>query len=144
MTDELNFDDVEAEQVRRDENGELLPQKKQITWKGEPKTVKIVPATLGHANKYASLEEAINDLDPEAIAELFANHYRSPDFRDDSGKVPVERVRDLPLARLKELVAPLGLVEEGEQGNPPVTERDLNERELRRQRAVAMRAGKQP
>lgn len=124
MTDTLSLDDVQNEAAQRDENGDLVAETKEIPWKGDTKEVKVYPTTVGHANKYASIEEAITQLDPEAIADVLQGQYAEPDFASQPKGDLVAWLTDLPMQRLKELLAPSGLAdEEAAEGNLSANER---------------------
>ena len=135
MTDKLTIGDVEQESAKRDETGELVAESREIQWKGGTREVRVYPATLGHGNKFASIEDRLREADPEAVAEVLQGMYAEPDFGSQSKDQLVEWLRDLPMARMRELTAPLNLgAEAGEgEGNPQT------EAEARATRARQMR-----
>lgn len=130
MPDEISTSDLKEEIVDRGSDGELLPEEHEVDWKGDTVVVKTKPITTGLLNELSSLDEAIADLEPEAVHEAFQTIYLSDAVLD----LDVEDIRDMKASGLNSLLAPLEeeVDEEfdGGEGNPA---------ERRRQRAKEMR-----
>lgn len=86
--------------VSRGEDSEPLTVTEDITLDGDTVTVEFVPATKGFMNELDAMEsEAIED---EGIPRVL-EHFRSPDFRDETGEVPTDIADNIPLPRLNKL-----------------------------------------
>jgi len=117
MTDTLSADDVKEKSVKRDSNGEIIPETHEIQWGDDTKTVKTVPITTGVINELSSLDEEIANLQPEAVHEAFKSLYVEPDPNTFSE----QDIRDLDFEYMRALMEPLdSKIEEsiGEEGNP--------------------------
>lgn len=103
MTDALDGDDILAETASRGEDGSLLPETKEITWKGEPKTVKVKPVTIGRINEIEQENEGDFDrLDIDALRAIIFNQYVEPDLEAAYAKSNKDW-DDLKAPRVKEL-----------------------------------------
>jgi len=118
MTDTLSADDVAEKTVKRDSDGELIPEEHEIQWGDETKVVKTVPITTGVVNELSHIDDEITALEPEAVHEAFQTIYVEP----DPETFTVGDIQDLELPYLKALMQPIDeKIDEtigDESGNP--------------------------
>lgn len=118
MPDKLGAEDVESAVIDRDEDGEIIPEEHVIDWGGEERRVETKPITTGLINELSHIDDAIADLEPEAVYEAFQTIYVEPyvDYFDESD------IKDMEFQYLEALMQPLDeQMEEnigGGSGNP--------------------------
>lgn len=100
---EISTEDLSKEIVERDDDGELIPEEHNIKWNGKEVTVKTKPVTTGLLNELSNLDDAIIDLEPEAVHEAFQTIYVSEAVTDLS----VDEIRDMKGSGLNKLLKPL-------------------------------------
>lgn len=104
MTDELSFSDLEGEIVKRDSNGEILPETSEVTLpNGATREIKHKPITTGLLNEISDFDTEIGDLEPDAVYEAFQTIYLS----DAVLGLSKEDVRDMRAGALQALLQPL-------------------------------------
>lgn len=127
MTQEINPNHTESGTVERDSEGNLIPEEHAVTLpNGESVIIKTKPITTGLLNELSQLDEAIAELEPDAVHEAFQTIYVS----DALQKMSVEEIRDTKAEYLTAYLEPLDdAVEEdiGEEGNP---QRNGNTRQI--------------
>jgi hypothetical protein len=103
MTDSLTTDDIEQQTVKRDSDGELIPEEHEIDWGGETKTVKTKPITTGLLNELSHIDDGIVNLDPSAVYEAIKTVYLDP----DPAEFTEADIRDLEGEYLNALMSPI-------------------------------------
>lgn len=133
MSDTLSADDLKEKTVKRDSDGDLIPEEHEIPWDDDTKTVKTVPITTGVINELSHIDEEIADLKPAAVHEAFQTLYVEPS-PDTFTEADIE---DLPFEYLEALMQPLDdnmseMDIGGEDGkNPAEMSRGERAREMR-------------
>jgi len=134
MTDKLSGDDLLDETASRGEDGDLLPETEEITWKGSKREVKVKPVTIGRINELENEHSGDFDaLDTDALRAIIFKQYVEPDLEAAYNEADKEW-SDLKAARVKDLAGAFDDLEdkaEGEGKNPT----DMSKRE----RAAEMR-----
>lgn len=103
MTSEISTDDLHDEIVERGDDGELIPETHEIDWQGREVEVKTKPITTGLLNELSNLDEAIADLEPDAVHEAFQTIYLS----DAVLGLSVQEIQDMKASGLNNLLSPL-------------------------------------
>jgi hypothetical protein len=131
MTDTLSPNDVSEKTVKRDSDGELIPETHEIDWGGESKTVKTVPITTGVVNELSHIDDEIAELKPSAVYTAFETIYVEP----DPSELSENDIEDLEFQYLEALMSPLDdqMSEDigGNEGNPTEMTRQERAQELR-------------
>lgn len=137
MTREISTSDVASGVVERDSDGDLIPEDHDITLPdGETVTVKTKPITTGLLNELSNVDDAIADLDPEAIHEAFQTVYVSDAILDLS----VDEIQDTHSEYLTAYLEPLDDAVESDIGGEVDGDGVGNPRGMSRQeRAEQMR-----
>lgn len=94
----VDLESVKDETVERDENGDLIPEEKEIQWDGESETIEVKPFVTGMGNRLAKHDEGLQELDPTAVASVIS--VMCPDLEG----IKPEHVRDLPMAKVNAIV----------------------------------------
>jgi len=132
MTDEISVDDIQEQVAERGSDGKLLPEEHTVDWFGEEKVVKTKPITTGVLNELSHVDEAIAELEPQAVHEAFQTIYLS----DAILELSVAQIDNMKASALNSLLEPLeNEVNESfgdETGNPAEMSR--------RERAEQMRS----
>jgi hypothetical protein len=101
----LELDDVKAEKAQRDEQGELIPEEKDIEWNGKTETLRVKPFVTGMGNRLAKHEEGLQELDPKSVAAVISA--MCPDLAQisaaDVEALPIEKVAAIVEAITEEL-----------------------------------------
>jgi hypothetical protein len=115
---EISTDDLQEGIAKRDSDGELIADTHEIDWFGSTKVIKTKPITTGLLNELSDVDEAIADLDPEAVYEAFQTIYLSESIL----ALSVDDIRDMKSTGLNALLKPLEEQVEtdfdGDEGNP--------------------------
>jgi len=130
MSDKLTVDDVNEQTVRRDSNGDLIPETHEIEWGDDTKTVETVPITTGVINELSHIDDEIMNLEPQAVYEAFRAIYVTPDPSEFS----VKEIQDLEFQYLEALMSPLDeqMSEDIEsEGNPTQARRNDRAHQMR-------------
>lgn len=119
MTKEISTSDTERGVVERKENGELMPERHEVDLPhGETVEIKTKPITTGLLNELSGIDDAIADLDPDAVHEAFQTIYISDALRN----MTVDEIRDTKAPYLTAYLEPLNEAVEEEigerEGNP--------------------------
>jgi len=131
MTDTLSASDVKEKTVKRDSDGNLLPETHEIDWGGEPKVVKTVPITTGTINQLSHISDEIQNLEPQAVLEAFEALYIEP----DPSTFDLGDIQDLEFQYLEALMKPLDEQMSETIGNTEGNAKNMN----RQERAAKMR-----
>lgn len=135
MPQEVTQSDLKNEIVERDSNGELIAEDYQTQIGGNEVVVKHKPITTGLLNEISAVDDAIADLEPEAVYEAFQAIYLS----DAILSLTVNDIRDMKAPALNRLLKPLEEKVErefdgeegGSGGNPMEMDRQERAREMR-------------
>lgn len=131
MTREISSDDLQDDIAERGSDGELLPEKHEVEWHGETVVVKTKPITTGLLNELSNIDDAIADLEPEAVHEAFQTIYLS----DAILGLSVQDIQDMRAEALNNLLKPLEEEVEadfdGGEGNPMNMSKAERAREMR-------------
>lgn len=136
MTDEISIDDTKQGVAKRGDDGELIPEEHSVDLPhGEEVTIKTKPITTGLLNELSDLDDAIENLEPEAVHEAFQTIYLS----DAILGLSVEEIRDTRAEYLNSYLEPvdnavessIGDEIEGQSGNPIEMDRSERARKMR-------------
>jgi hypothetical protein len=103
MTREITADDLTDSIAKRGDDGEIIPEEHEITLNGETLVVKTKPITTGLVNELSHIDDAIADLDPNAVHEAIQKIYVS----DAILSLSVQDIRDMKTKALNEILSPL-------------------------------------
>lgn len=110
---EISTDDLKGQIAQRDNDGKLIAEDHTIELNGQERTVKTKPITTGLLNELSHIDEAVADLEPDAVREAFQTIYLS----DAILALTEQEIRDMKASALKALLAPLEDAVEEEFGD---------------------------